>query len=327
MSTSIRGSLLFLSLLLFLFFNVCVASAQSFPSSFGSIALVPSPSFPGPQTTVTLSLDDYSVQSIGSTIVWYVDAVEDTSNRNARSITLKTKNIGEKTVVKVVLYQNGMARFTTTHTLYPSVTDLIVEASTHVPSFYKGRILPSVSAPIRVVALLHNDAQMPLTAYSYKWTLGTEVLFGGPVQGQYSVSTDMPYFGDEELTVEIFDTDGVLVGENAILLHAIDPELHFYEFSPLRGLMQKELYSPLKLLGEETTIFAEPYYLDAEVRPQGADFVWTIDGTKVAGDEHTPHSITLTRQGESGKNYVEFSAVTKKRLPQYTRHGFDVFFE
>lgn len=76
-----------------------------------SIYLESKPQYPEPQSTATVSLNDYSVNTFGATINWFVNGVEQVGAKNNRSITVPTREIGSQEVVKAVLsYTNAPHR-------------------------------------------------------------------------------------------------------------------------------------------------------------------------------------------------------------------------
>ena len=70
------------------------AHAQLLPEG-AEITLNTSPEFPEPNSAVLVSLDDYSINTLGATIQWFVDGVEMIGSRNYRSITVQSGSLGE----------------------------------------------------------------------------------------------------------------------------------------------------------------------------------------------------------------------------------------
>lgn len=331
-TTQIQRNTLFLlfSLGFFWCVGVPLVHAQfSLGSTVGNaetVLLTLNPQYPGPLTPVEISLDDYAVNAVGARISWFVDGVERTEDANRRSISLTTGSVGKKLAVKVVLTRANGSTLTTIKTIVPAAVDVILEANTYVPTFYKGRPLPSAESTVRAVALVHDGSGSGLESYTYTWSLDAVVLDGGPIRGGYVREFTMPRYDNKMLSVQVINSRGEAVGKGSILLEAIDPELHFYEHSPLRGLSQKVIASPYPLLGEETTIYGEPYYLNATLENQYVTFDWKIDGRKTNTDVLTPNAISLRRSGDSGEARVETSIVTKSQIPQVLSGGFNLFF-
>lgn len=322
---SINAPLMLLALCVFFFvFGNSELHAQSL--SLGTISLETNPEYPAPKSLVSVSLNDYSVNALGATIQWFIDGVEQGKFKNERSIQVTAGNLGEKKSIRVVLTRAGAPTLSNTVIISSNIVDIVLEAQTYVPTFYKGRALPSSESTVRAIALMHDKAGGIKDTYTYKWSLGDTVLLGGPVKGKYVLEQKMPRFEDSELTVEVFDTKGSAVGRHTILLNPAQPELHFYEYTPLRGLSERASSNPLALIGEETTIFGEPYYLNARMRGTDAKFTWLVDGNEAGQNLDAPNTITLRQNGISGKSFLSFSIRTLAQIPQYVTESLQLVF-
>ncbi len=303
-----------------------VAEAQSFLDENNGINLVLNPQFPEPLEPVTLSLDDYSVETTGATIMWYVNGAEQRQFRNERAMTFTTPTLGKRSEVRVVLSRTNAPSLSHTRMITPTVADIILEANTYVPTFYKGRALPSGESTVRAIAVINDGSTLPDSAYTYKWSLDDSVFFGGPVKGKHIVSFIMPRYAGSILSVEVINTEGTTVAQKNIPLTIAVPEIHFYEFSPLRGLYTKEVPTPLTLIGDETTIYGEPYFMNTRMNANASDFTWKINGGNVSHDAGTPNAITLQKTGGAGSAQVEFTVVTKTQIPQFVEKYFNLVF-
>jgi len=289
-------------------------------------ALAVNPLFPQPYTDVTVSIEAYSMDTVGATITWFVDGVEQTSFRNARSLTLRTGTLGKKISVSAIVKMLNGPSFTVRRDIIPAAVDLILESDTYVPAFYRGRALPSGNASMRAIAIPHvGTSQSPLS-FTYRWELGGSVLFGGPIRGKQSADVTMSRFANERLSVTVIDQNGVSVAQKTIMLNPIEPELHFYEDNPLRGLHERAILDSLTLIGDETTVYAEPYYMNTNLTPESVDFTWSINGEETAYKNPDQHTITLRKSGGSGNALVELKALTTTKIPQYLRGAFSIVF-
>jgi hypothetical protein len=107
-----------------------------------------------------------------------------------------------------------------------------------------------------------------------------------------------------------------------------DPRILFYEYSPLRGLLERSVVSPLPLISEEMTIYGEPFFFHVPPDTARADFSFTIDGTPVNTLPNTaPNAITVRQVGEGGSAVINLRGVSKERIPQVVTGEFELFFE
>ena len=302
------------------------ASAQSFTGGSPGISIASNPQFPGAYTDTIITLDDYQLNTAGATISWFVDSVEQTVFRNARSVTVTTGAIGEKSVVSVALTRTNAPALSTSITLVPTEVHIILEAHTYVPSFYKGRALPNIGSPVRAIAIIEDGTKSAPGTYSYTWSEENTVLFGGPLKGKYAYEFTMPRYGTKQLSVEVTDGMGKSAGRGVVSLKATDPELHFYEQSPLRGLSQKVVGNPLSLIGEETTIYGEPYFINAKMNQSDASFTWKIKNVVANQESADPNAITLQKVGESGTSQISLEVLTTRQIPELLKGAFNLVF-
>lgn len=310
----------------FFLFTLQTTHAQSFIGGSTGVSLKTNPRFPGAFETVEISLDDYQLDTTGASIAWFVDSAEQTAFRNARSIRITTGALGKKSVVSVTLTRNNTPNLTSSVTLIPTEVHVILETNTYVPAFYKGRALPSVSSPVRAIVVVQDGTNAPPASYTYTWSEESTVLFGGPIKGKSSYDFLMPRYGSKRLFVEVFDATGKEVGGGNVTLSASAPELHFYEQSPLRGLSEKEIVNPLPFIGEETTLYGEPYFINTTMNTNSADFVWKINGVQTAPNTEKPNAITLQKTGGAGESRIDFSITTRQRIPQFMSDAFNLVF-
>lgn len=308
------------------FVTFSFAHAQFSMLSGAGVKLSANPPFPAPHSTVVVSLDDYSVDMVGATVSWLVDGERQPDMENNRSISLKTGGVGKKLSVRAVLSKTGTPALSAEISLVPSTVDIIIESNSYVPPFYKGKSLPTANAPVRLVAVVDDGTGASQSSYTYTWKRNGDVLFGGPLMGKNSVNLATSLFGDDRVSVSVSLND-VPVGEAEAVVTVSEPEIHFYEYSPLRGLMLREVRDPFSFVSNETTIYGEPYFLGAPLTANAVAFTWKLNGTEVQSKAGAPNALVLERTGETGSAQVEYQVVTKGAVPQLVKKALNLIFE
>jgi hypothetical protein len=283
-----------------------------------SIAL--EPALPQPQSVFKVSLNDYGGSAFGSGISWFYNDIQLTEAQNARNITLQAGEAGSTGVVKAVLDTPNGTKETLVATINPLYLDIILEPQTHVPTFYKGRALPSAESSINATAFLSGETLLT-NEYLYTWRLNNTVIQGGPLRGGSRVSFTMPQDSYSTLSLTVTTLGGTTLAKRTIAVPVVAPKLVFYEVNTLYGIVERSLKSPFSLLGNSMTVRAEPYYLDSTVFNAPSIAAWKIDKADVP-PSNNPYDITLERVEAGGSANVTFRIQSTTKLLQGTKGTF-----
>ncbi|MEK7462049.1 MAG: hypothetical protein AAB618_00535 [Patescibacteria group bacterium] len=296
-------------------FSGAQTSGEDFLNTNLSLEL--SPSYPSPNQSFTIDLNDYAGGAFGATIDWYYNDTKMDWAYNQRSITLVSPDAGESAVVKVLLSKPSGSSETVSRIITPIYLDIIFEPQTHVPAFYKGRALATPDSTVNATALL-STAVILSNEYLYTWRLNNTVLQGGPLRGGNRVSFTMPQDSSSILSLTVTKLDGSVVAKRTLALPVAAPRLLFYEVSTLYGVVPRALTSPFVFLSNSTTLRAEPYYLDSEVFNSPSVTAWNI-ATINAPSGNNPYDITLERTEQTGLVDVVFRVQSTQKLLQGTK--------
>lgn len=326
--SSLSFSLLLISSFLYgiVFFIPSITHAQTTLEPGTGANIVLEPAFPEPNTTVTASLDAYTLDTTGATITWYADGVAQPQFQNARNITLNVGSIGEKLLIRVTVQPQNAPAFTLRKEIMPISVDIITEARTYVPSFYRGRALPSADSNVRVIAIPHTmDGTAPKNL-TYRWEQNGSVLFGGAIYGKQSAELTVSRYYGGYVSVTIIDAEGKSIARKNITLDATSPELHFYEENPLRGLSERALTESFTLIGDETTVHGEAFFLNTDIGRTITTYDWTINSAPAENGNPDPHIITLRKTGGSGSATIGLQAVRDTGIPEFVTGSFVINF-
>jgi hypothetical protein len=262
----------------------------------------------------------------GAVILWYVNEKEIVGSRNERSIKVMVGEFGKTTEVSARVKLFDGRTFTVNKSIPSTLVDLIIEAKTYVPPFYRGRALSSADAEARVIAIPHTGTNVDPADFTYFWEYNGGTMFGGPILGKQSADVTISRYTGSYITVTVIDESGNEIGGKTISLNAIEPELYYYEENPLRGLNEIALKDTLALIGDETTVHGEAYYLARDLRPERITFEWSINNEKIQNVNQDPHIITLRKSGGGGSAQVGLQAVTTASIPRFVRREFTITF-
>ncbi len=277
-----------------------------------------SPLFPEPNGRVRLSIDTFAVDVVGADLYWYIDGVLEESLTNSLEVSVVAGKLGVETSIQVRVVKNGVTTEIINHAIKPIAIDVVIEADTYVPQLYKGRALAGSESNIRAIAFVHTGAGVNASELSYRWSLDRKVLFGGAIKGKNVIETTMPVFAGSKLLVEVTDMYGNLIGQKNIPLTRHQPELYFYEYSPLRGLAGRAIENDLVVISDPTTIYAEPYFMNMKNSEVNATFEWKVGNERIDTPQ-IPNVISVRDPGD--KDFERLSIGVRGGLAQYLQES------
>lgn len=288
------------------------------------IELVLNPQFPQAESRVTARLDDYAIAVPAVGINWYLDGELVPDATNQRELTFTAGPVGSRTVVSVVSTLSNGAQISAEQTIEPSSIDLIIEAQTRTPAFYRGRALPSIGSRVNVIAITALADIIPPENLVYTWRLNNRVLEGGMVRGRNSISFTMPQGRFATLSLEVKRPDEPPFARKIIDIPSFAPELVFYELSPLYGLITRAVSRELIMMGNTIAIRAEPYNLDLATYNAPSHLEWRVDNRIVQNPSSNPYNLPLEMRGGSGISRISFHVRNILQVLQGARGEFNL---
>ena len=203
--------------------------------------------------------------------------------------------------------------------------DLIMEADSRTPSFYAGRALPVANQQLQITAIPHSSSGMSPGGFTYRWKLNNTILFGGPVAKLSQIIIVVPD-RPSILGVTVYGTNGSEVGSAYVEIQPAQPELYFYEDNPLRSMSRTAINGTHILVGDETTVRAEPYFTASNISSNAITLKWTLDGQVIQNFGSDMQALTLRGTGGGGKARVGFELRNTTSL-QFLQDFFTIQFE
>lgn len=292
------------------------------------------PEVPGPNQLVLLE-----VQGVGSflgnaSISWSKDGVVEKSGAGARTYSFTTKELGQPTRIRVAIQSDTNGSYSKEFIFIPSLVNLVWEADTTVPPFYRGKALYSAGSPLKVAAfpiVFSGGLQIAPSALSYQWSHNDEPVPEASGLGHSTFSFD----GDLLQTQETVSVDvyygRARVARGEIAVAAVEPGILLYARDPLRGTeWNRALPAGIQLNASEITLQAAPYYFSAaSFRAGQLGFNWTLEGEPVVGPSSAYGILTLRQAGAGqGSAMVEVSAENRdsNAFTQLARQGLQIVF-
>ena len=123
-------------------------------SSFSSeLGVDISPNYPRPNETVSINLSLYTADLNSALITWYRDGESVLEGRGETRYSFQMGPVGKETKIEIQIELLGGTSFSKTFTLNPASVDLVWEADSYVPPFYKGKALHAMQGRLKIVAM------------------------------------------------------------------------------------------------------------------------------------------------------------------------------
>jgi hypothetical protein len=323
-----------ITLILLVFFSISYISKaqESISNSISSIDLNISPSDPRAGESVVLTLSSDSLDLNSSKIVWYVDNVLKKESVG-KSITIKTKNNGGKTTIKAVVEtSDGIMKETSTD-IIPAGVDLVIEPMSYVMPFYKGKPFFTKESTVKIIAMpdiIVNGVRVPAKSLNFKWSKDDNILGSNSGKGLNSivVNSSIPV-NDIVVGVEVSDDLGNVLAQTSKKVTLNDPQILFYEDSPLYGVLYNKVVNNYSLgTREELKIVAKPFSFSfLKDAPEEAGFAWYANGNSIASVGKTNEIILRqTTSGAKATASISLDVNNKNKISQFANNGFNVEF-
>jgi len=321
-------SSILMSVLLFFIVPIQYIHAQipALTSQTNPSMLELSPQYPEPNEEVTATLNDYSINTNGATIQWFINGEEVVNSKNERSIQFQSGVLGDSLqILAVTTLPNGSV-LTAKNNIRPVRIDILIEADTRVPSFYKGRAIPATGGSVQITALPFTGEAKNPESYSYTWRVGNAVQGGGSRFGRNSISFTADFQKQILVSVDVIDADGKMITSESIYVPLAEPELYFYEINPLRGMSETAMGDGFIFVGEEMKVRAEPYFIDNALFSENPHQEWKLNRKKVTNPNSNQQEIVLRRSGDSGSFTLEYHIRNLKQLLQGVKDSITIRF-
>ena len=341
--TYIKNSPKYLRLLLYMFLSSVVffpyfsiSFAQQLPLSGmgGTISLKADPANPRPYDKVHLVAESFSTDLNRSTIQWFIDGKLSKSGKALKEFDTEVGKLGTKKEIRMVA-TTPIGTLKAMVVLRPAQVDLLWQAHSFTPPFYKGKAHATHKSGVTVVAIPHlvNSKGIELSPQDlvYTWKENSKV------QGDKSGLGKTSYFLKEISIMLPYALVSVTVSAPTDNLQAVEtvavgpemPKLVFYEHDPLEGVKyNKALSSTYKLVNDEVTVEAVPYFFGTFDK-ESSDLVyeWNLNGTRITTDESKQGSITLRQAGQGGTAELNTRVTHRKNLLESSSQKISFQFE
>ena len=283
-----------------------------------SVTISSNPVKPGPHERVIVSLDSSTLDLDRSKISWYLDGELKLEGTGQTSVGVRTGDVGQEMRVSATIVTQGGQTITRSLVFRPLEVDLLWEAVTYTPPFYKGKSLNSSGALVSFTAMPHlidgNGKTIPPEDIVYTWKQKGVVLGKASGYGKQSIVLESPTsdYDALQLTVVATSLNGRYSAETSVRVKISDPELLVYEEDPLEGVYYQNSFSGIEPADKDTVIArVEPYYFSTDdVALGNLKYSWKIEGQNIdVPEDEQGATLELRSEGLTGLYNVAVNVI------------------
>ena len=278
----------YLFLLTFIFLPFVTFSQSAFEETL-NITITPQIPAPGELVKATVRTSFFSnLQK--SNITWTVDGRVQKSGFGETTFEFRAPKAGERSTITASVEGLPGQTLTSNLSITPSDLDLVYEANTYTPPFYRGRSIFTANSTVTVAAianLVEGQTTLPKSRIIYTWEKDGERLPDQSGVGRDSIQLNtsiVPRSFYVTVTAESLNSN--LKAKKRILIRPSDPTVVLYENNPIYGsVFEKALTGSFNFDREEVSITAIPYFFNISDRDSSQiKYSWFENGRSIGNE-------------------------------------------
>lgn len=283
-----------------------------------------SPENPRPGVAVAVSVESYNIDLNRADVRWFINDKLVKAGIGEKSIQTFSGRAGELTEIRVVALGEEGAVYSASIAFRPAEVNLLWQAESYTPPFYKGKALMPYQGTVLVAAVpsfMRGPSVMSAESLIYTWKEGDTVIGDSSGKGKslFVFRGEVP-IRPKTISVRVESPDRTMTAEAFVDIVPVAPRLLFYEEHPSYGLLfGKALLGSFLLAGDETRIRALPYYFEMNNSLSDRDIVYDWQLNYQSLPEEKNPALTLRRAvTTAGKSnlFLEARSTDEEKLFQ-----------
>ncbi len=308
------------SCFVFCFAFSSTAFGQGIPGAGVNVSI--QPKNPGAFQTITISIESFSTDLNQAEIKWYLNGSLQKEGRAIKNFTTETGAIGNVLTVEAIIKTKNLGVLAKKVTITPAEVEIIEQADSFIPPFYKGKARASTEGNVTLIALpsfiSSSGKKVSSDNMIFKWKRNGSALPDQSGLGRNSIAVKVPYIKEAvvKFEVEVSAPEHNLIATKSHFVEPENPQIIFYENNPLLGVVfNRALKETFNLNKDEISIIAYPFAFNGNIiNNDDSNFSWRVNGNKVspAGKRNI---ITLRRPANTkGISSASLSIENSKRI-------------
>lgn len=291
------------------------------------------PENPKPGDEVTIIVNTYGIDINTNLIVWKINGKETLKGVGQKKFVFKVGNTGTETKVDLFVFPKNGPTIEKNFSFIPVDVDILWQAKTYTPPFYKGKALYTPESEVVFTSLPNisvNGTRIDPTDVVYKWKLNYDLDNDASGFGKNSYLFKSPIILRENLIQSsIYSASSPEIqGTNQVNLINTYPSAIIYEDNPLLGvLFNKSVKNEFNLKDTEVKLAAYPYYFSTTNKNSLVNYKWNIDQTSL-GIPQNQNSVIFRRVSKTkGSASVNVTIGNQSHILQQANTGLEVTYD
>ncbi len=262
------------------------------------------PTTPSAGETVHFTVESSIHDLQKSDITWLVNGKKVAEGLGVLSTDVKVDSAGNSLNVSVSIFDPVWGLASAEVVIVPLQLDLVYDAPTYVPPFYRGRALPSSGGVMRLQAIARfTQGGVPLSesAITYTWSQNGRVLENVSGLGRSNIVLSAPDFYDTAtISVRASAVNDTLSANGSVSIPSVRPVVHIYEDHALFGITYfNALTSPIH--GQPGFVIAAvPYFVTSlSLNDPLLQYAWRVNFEPTTASSTHRNEITLDAGADS----------------------------
>ena len=285
------------------------------------VRVIVNPSSPRPGEIVEISLESYITDLNQAEIVWQINGKVERQGMGEKAITTESAILGKATNMVITVKTTDVGTIKKTLAIRSANVDLVWQANSYTPPFYRGKALAPSESFIKIVAMPNmiseGGRRLRSSEVTFIWKRNGIVIGSQSGTGKDTFTFKSGRLPEDEPLIEVEATSpqNNLRAYGRLAVPITSPSILFYEEDPLRGvLLERALSQGFTLDKSEMTIVAYPYFAEGTgIENSDLAYEWRINNGSVEPSGRA-NVLTVRAPGGNGVSSISFSTQNSQKL-------------
>lgn len=293
-----------------------------------------SPEVPKPGDKVTITVSAYGGIDINSSLVdWILNGKSNLKGVGKKSFTFYPPGNGKLTTVELRIKPQYGPEVVRSFKFNPSEVDVLWQADTYTPPFYKGKALYTHQANVQFVAMPNiqkkNGSKIQPQGAVYNWEVDyTPDAENSGYGVNYYNFTGSILTKPTNVSVSAYDpTNKSSTGVGSLDIESVQPILLMYEVHPTYGpLFNTAANGSFNFNQDDIQVASYPYFYSTTSK-KNIEYDWSINGVKLDNIPSNQDFLVLQKlKQETGQSTVSVRASNGDKAFQEARASLNLFY-